>query len=279
MTRCTALSPHHETGATLEMKTRRLLCVLLLTIHLVPVVHADALDDLAHDFWKWRAGEMPVSTDDIPRLDRPAGWVPDWSPAAAESYRKQLSAFEQRWKTIDVSKSPVPRQVDYRLIASAIARARWELDFQRGWLRNPSFYLDQTLGEYFHLLLQPPPFSSERGASIVATLKATPKILENARRTLTEPVRPFAELSLDQLKDIGPRLLTSVRELKPMLDANSQQKIDAAVEPAVQALENYREWLRSQLASMTLQTAVGRQNYVFFLKNVALLPYTPGQLL
>ena len=110
------------------MKAFAWLCAVLLAGFFVPAAHADALDDLARDFWAWRAAEMPVSTDDIPRLDRPAGWVPDWSPAAVQSYRKQVSEFEQRWSTIDAAKWPVPRQVDYRLIGSAIARARWELD-------------------------------------------------------------------------------------------------------------------------------------------------------
>ncbi len=266
-------------GPTLATNLLRCLYVSLLTIFLVPILHADALDDLAHDFWQWRASEMPVSGDDIPRLERPAGWVPDWSPAAAESYRRQVAEFDRRWYAIDASKGPVPRQVDYRLIGSAIARAHWELDVERGWRRNPSFYLHQTLGAYFHLLLQPPPFSNERGANIIATLNAAPKILASARQNLTEPVRPFAELSLDQLQDVRPRLLTSARELKPSLDADSQKHIDAAAETAVQALENYREWLNGKIPSMTTQTAVGKDGYVFFLKNVALLPYTPEQLL
>ncbi len=261
------------------MKILRLLCVSLLTILFSPVVHADVLDDLARDFWAWRASEMPVSTDDIPRLERPAGWVPDWSPAAVESYRKQVAEFDRRWNLIDASKWPVPRLVDYRLIGSAIARARWELEFSRAWLRNSNFYLDQTLGAYFHLLLQPPPFRPERGANIVATLNAIPGILEDARRNLNHAVRPFAELSLDQLKDIRPRLLASVRELKPLLDAKSQQQIDGAAESAVQALEGYSDWLSGGLASMSSQTAIGTTGYVFFLKNVALLPYSPQQLL
>ena len=261
------------------MKGLRWLCVPLLTMLAAPALRADALDDLARDFWVWRAAEMPVSTDDIPRLDRPAAWVPDWSPAKAQSYRKQVADFGRRWNTIDASKWPVPRQVDYRLIGSAIARARWELEFSRGWERNPNFYLDQTLGAYFHLLLQPPPFAPERGSNIVATLNGVPKILEDARKNLTEPVRPFAELSLDQLKDVRPRLLTSVSELKPLLDKNSQQHIDAAAEAAVRALEGYREWLSATLPSMSTQTAIGTQGYVYFLKNVALLPYTPQQLL
>ena len=261
------------------MKAFAWLCAVLLAGFFVPAAHADALDDLARDFWAWRAAEMPVSTDDIPRLDRPAGWVPDWSPAAVQSYRKQVGEFEQRWSAIDASKWPVPRQVDYRLIGSAIARARWELDYLGAWQRNPNFYLDQTLGAYFHLLLELPPFPEARGANVVATLNAFSKILTDARSNLTEPVRPFAELALDQLSGVHQRLLASVRELKPLLDAASQKRIDAAAESAGQALDAYQKWLTEKLPSMSLETAIGAAGYVYFLKNVALLPYSPQQLL
>lgn len=260
-------------------KTFRWLCVVLLAFFFAPTLHADALDDLAHDFWAWRAAEMPVSTDDIPRLDRPAGWVPDWSPAAVQSYRKQVTEFEQRWSAIDASQWPVPRQVDYHLIGSAIARVRWELDYLGAWQRNPNFYLDQTLGAYFHLLLEPPPFRESRGANIVATLKSFSKILTDARGNLTTPVGPFAELALDQLSDAHPRLLSSVIELKAVLDANAQKQIDAAAASAGQALDAYKQWLTERLPSMSAPNAIGVAGYVYFLKNVALLPYSPQQLL
>jgi uncharacterized protein (DUF885 family) len=254
-------------------------CAVLLAAFFAPALHADTLDDLARDFWAWRAVEMPVSTDDIPRLDRPAGWVPDWSLAAVQSYRKQVSEFEPRWTAIEASQWPVPRQVDYRLIGSAIARARWELDYLGAWQRNPNFYLDQTLGAYFHLLLEPPPFPESRGANIVATLNAFSKILTDARSNLTTPVRPFAELALGQLSEAHPHLLASVHELKPVLDANAQKQIDAAAESAGQALDAYKQWLTEKLPSMSSQTAIGAAGYVYFLKNVALLPYSPQQLL
>jgi hypothetical protein len=261
------------------MKNIRWMCAVLLAAACVPALHADELDDLARDFWAWRAAEMPVSTDDIPRLERPAGWLPDWSPAAIESYRRQVTEFEQRWRALDLSKSPVPRQVDYRLIGSAIARARWELDYLAAWQRNPTFYLDQTLGAYFHLLLEPPPFSEVRGANIVSTLSVFSKILTDARSNLTAPVRPFADLALEQLSDAHPHLLVSVRELKPFLDTASQRQIDTVAESAGQALDAYAQWLKEKLPSMSSQTALGAEGYVYFLKNVALLPYSPQQLL
>lgn len=263
----------------MKLKSACPMCIVVLVIFFSPFAHADALDDLARDFWTWRAAEMPVSTDDIPRLDRPEGWVSNWSASAVQSYRKNVAEFEQRLNSIDASGWPVPRQVDHRLMGSAIARARWELDYLAAWKKNPNFYLDQTLGAYFHQLIVPPPFSEVRGANIVATLNAVPKILADGRANLTEPVRPFADLALDQLKDMRPRMLASVLALKPLLDANSQKQIDAAAESAIQALEAYRQWLSGNLESMSPQSAIGTSGYVYFLKNVALLPYSPQQLL
>ena len=253
--------------------------LILLGLALSPTLHADSFDDLARDFWAWRADEMPVSNDDIPRLERPAGWMPDWSPGAVQLYRKQVSEFDARWRRIDASGWPIPRQVDYRLIGSAIARARWELEILAAWRKNPNFYIDQTLGAYFHLLLVPPPFSAERGADILATLNRIPHTLADARSNLTAPVRPFSELALDQLQNIRPRLLESAHALKPLLDEPSQKQIDAAAESAAQALDEYAKWLLQKLPMMATQTALGESGYIDFLRNVALLPYSPQQLL
>ena len=50
------------------------------------------------------------------------------------------------------------------------------------------------------------------------------------------------------------------------------------MQAAIGALEGYRGWLKQRLPGMSDNVAVGRDNYVFFLKHVALIPYTPEQL-
>jgi uncharacterized protein (DUF885 family) len=259
------------------MKPIQLLVSGLILFIAVPLLHADPLDDLARDFWEWRAAEQPVSGDDIPRIERPAGWLPDWSPAAVARYHQQLEQFEARWKRLDASAWPVSRQVDYRLMGSAIARVRWELDFTRGWQRNPRFYIDQSLGAYFDLLLAPPPFGAERTHQIVAILDSIPPTLEDGKKNLTQPAAPFARLAIAQLD--GKRLRQSVRALKPFLNSNAAGGLDVAAEHAATAIDSYREWLNRGLPAMSAQTAVGREAYVFFLKNVAMIPFTPEQLL
>ena len=246
---------------------------------LVPALHADSLDDLATDFWTWRASERPVNGDDVPRLERPEGWVPDASMSAVERNRKQLEEFEVRWRKMDATAWPVGRQVDYRLMGSAMARVRWELDILRSWQRNPEFYVDQTLGALYELLVVPPPFDAARTRYVVAMLNSFPHTLNDAERNLAQPAAPFAELAIGQLREIRPRLLRSVHELKPFLDPEASRDLDSTAERAASALESYRNWLAQRLPDMPGETAIGRDAYIFFLKNVALAPFTPEQLL
>ena len=99
------------------------------------------LQDLAAGFWTWRAANQPFSSDDIPRIRRPAGFAPDWSRVSVEKQQRAVDSFEEQVGDLDLSAATVSDKVDYRLIASAIARVRWELDVLRSWERNPRFYV------------------------------------------------------------------------------------------------------------------------------------------
>jgi len=245
-----------------------------------PTQPASALEQLSSEFWEWRASEQPFSFDDIPRIDRPEGWAADWSSSTIAKRRNQLAGFERRYKELGrvVEDRPRADTVDYLLVGSAIARARWELDYVRGWQRNPWFYLDQTLASVFVSLTQPPPFDEARSAEIVRRVQAIPQIIAEGEANLKDPAGPLAQLSIHQLNDIRPRVEEMARELKPQLTMGSAAELDAAVQAAIQALEGYRAWLEQRLPAMSSNVAVGRDNYVFFLKHVALIPYTPEQL-
>jgi len=242
-----------------------------------------SLNSLAEDFWKWRAQYQPFSSDDIPRIEHPAG-PRDWSATSIAKQSAALSDFEKRWKEMDTSGWSVPMQVDYRLVGSALARVRWELDINRRWQRDPSFYVEQTLTALAEALTQPPPFNAGRSRMIVARMEEIPGILDDARKHL-RPVRPFAELAIAGLSEIRPKLLRVQRDVAPMLREGSDAgtgaaaRFQTATEKANVALESFRAWLQANLNGMPNETAVGRRGYEFFLRNVAMLPCTPEQLL
>lgn len=235
---------------------------------------------LSEDFWRWRAQEQPFSEDDIPRLERPLGLPIDWSPQSIQQKRVQLAAFEARWKNLAPGNgAAISRQVDYRLTGSALARVRWELDIEQGWKRNPLFYVDQTLGAMYLLLLPPPPFEASRQAEIVHRLETVPATIRAAKANLTDMREPFARLAIDALDNLPERMEAMRDGLAPHLANETNAALAKAADAAVEALADYRQWLRQRQPKMRRDTAIGRENYLFFLRNIAILPYSPEQLL
>jgi uncharacterized protein (DUF885 family) len=169
--------------------------------------------------------------------------------------------------------------VDHRLLGSGLARVGWELDGVSSWRRDPGFYVDQTVGAVVDVLLPPPPFDAERARDLVARLRAIPGILTAARANLTDARAPFARLTIADLDGIGPRLLAAMAAVAPELPPGSAPTLRRDTEAAVAALEAYRAWLQAGVGAMPEEVAVGREAYLRFLREVALVPYTPEELL
>ena len=241
---------------------------------------ADSVTELDKQYWQWRAHEQPFTGDDIPRIERPLDFVIDWSPETVAKRIADVEAFQLRWLALAPADStPVRDQVNYRLLGSAIARAHWELSVERGWRRNPLFYVDQTLGSVHALLLPPPPFEATRQAEIVARVKQIATTLAAAEHNLDELRQPFAQLAIDTLDGIREKTKRMQAALAPQLDARHRRALRKAMPVAIDALERYRTWLQKHLAGARVDTAIGRDDYAYFLRNVALLDYSPEQLL
>ncbi len=238
----------------------------------------DPLDQLASEFWTWRAEYRPFTFDDVPRMEHVAH-MRNWSATAVAKQRADLAVFERRWKEMRTSRRPVGRMVDYRLIGSAIARVRWELDINPAWQRDPTFYAEQAIDALQEELMPPPPFDDARSREIVARTENIPSILEQGKLNL-KAIAPFAQLTVGLLADIDARLVRVERGVSPLLTGDDQRvRFRLAIAAASRALVGYREWLKQTLPNMRQDFALGDQAYGFFLHRVALLPYTPDQLL
>ena len=237
------------------------------------------LQKLAQDFWTWRAQHAPFTGDDVNRIERPGGRR-DWSSAAIEKQRADLGQFEARWKQIGSPKAdwPIPQQVDYRLIGSALARVRWELEINPRWKRDPNFYLAQTLTAVAEALTVPGPYDEARSREILTRIQNIPAILEGAKTNLTTPPAPFASVAIQSLDNIREHLQKMAQTLRPVT-ALPEAELNAASARAADALEKFRADLQERLPTLPAQTALGRDAYLFFLKNVALAPFSPEELL
>jgi uncharacterized protein (DUF885 family) len=236
----------------------------------------DPLNKIADDFWTWRPKYAPFTGDDVNRLERPGG-TRDWSRAGIDNRRKDLAGFEARWKKIDIRSWPIPKQVDYKLIGSALSRVRWELDINPRWKRDPNFYIEQTLTALAEALTVPAPYDEARSREILTRIENIPSILQQAAENLEKPPAPFASVVIQNLEGIRDRLRKMASSLvaSTTLDPN---KLNSACERAADALEKFQQQLRQKLPTLPQQTALGRDAYVWFLRNVALMPFTPEEL-
>src|SRR5438477_3569586 len=250
-----------------------LFALLLITAS----AETESLDKLANDFWAWRAKYAPFTDDDVNRIER-AGGIRDWSRAAIDKQRKDLAEFEARWKKLDQPQWAVPQQVDYRLIGSALARVHWELDINPRWKRDPNFYIAQTLTPVVEALTVPGPYDDARSREILARIENIPSILQRAAENLDKSPAPFATVAIQALENIRPRLHQMATALVRSTTLK-EQELNSATDRAAGALEKFRQELQQELPSLPNETALGRDAYVFFLKNVALMPYSPEDLL
>jgi uncharacterized protein (DUF885 family) len=278
--RSISIDDHHPQKPQLEMTGKTSCIVLLLgsvTLLAGAQTQSDSLEKLADDFWAWRAKYAPFTGDDVNRMERPGG-MRDWSRPSIEKRRNDLAAFEARWKKIDATNWPIPRQVDYRLIGSALSRVRWELDINPRWKRDPSFYIEQTLTPIAEALIVPGPYDQARSGGILTRIENIPSILDQAAQNLDKPPAPFATVTIQALDGVRERLGKMASALAGSTTLN-EQELDSAADRAADALEKFRGELQKRLSSLPKETALGRDAYVFFLKNVALMPYSPEELL
>lgn len=227
------------------------------------------LDQLAARFWEWRAWQQPRTRDDIPRLDRPAGWLPEVDPALADRRREELAAFTGELSRIHPSE--VPDRVDHRLLRSALGRVAWESDILA--VRSiPRYWVDQAIGPVFDALLRPG-VDRARIAEVIRLLHAVPATLSHAPAALTEPAREFAELAVAELDGIDERIAECARALAGF-DPGAAAELASSAAEAGAAMMQFRGQLVAALPRLPAARPVGRQQYEWFLREVACVPLT-----
>ena len=260
-------------------KARGIAILLLSCVALAIEADAqhDSLEKLAADFWAWRAKYSPFTPDDVNRIER-LGGMRDWSRASIDQRKKDLAGFEARWKKLSLAQWPIPKQVDYKLIGSALSRVRWELEVNPRWKRDPNFYIDQTLTALAEALTVPAPYDEARSREILTRIENIPSILRQALENLDNPPTPFATVAAQNLEGIRDHLHTMASALAESTTLKSQE-LNAATDRAADALEKFQQQLKDKLPKLPQQTALGRDAYIWLLRNVALMPFRPEELL
>jgi len=146
------------------------------------------------------------------------------------------------------------------------------------WKRDPNFYIEQTLTPIVEALTVPAPYDEPRSREILTRIENVPSILQQAAENLDKAPGPFVTVAIDALEGVRERLRKMAESLRPATTLG-EKELSEATNRAADALEHFCANLNDRLASAPKETALGRDAYVFFLKNVALYPYSPEQIL
>src|SRR5947208_898855 len=168
-----------------------------------------------------------------------------------------------------------PDVVDRRLRSSAMARVRWESDILR--VRGiPRFWTDQALGPVYDALLRPG-VDAGRIAEVTRLLRAVPDTLSHAAAALVSPAREFAGLAAAELDGVAARI-DACTEALTRIDPSAAAGLAAAGAEAGAALEQFGAGLAARLADLPPAVPVGRQQYQWFLREVACVPLTVEEI-
>ena len=239
----------------------------------------DTVRHLGQELWEWRLPTQFRTSDDIPRVDRPRGWLPTFTAASVEQRMERAADLRERWAAIDRADLTPAGEVDHRLLGSALARVRWECEILRNWERDAVLLAEQAIGPYFDLLLRPPPFDAGRREDLHHVLAHVPAQLDVARENLSRTgVRPLAAAAVRLLDGIEDALPASVAALSGVLSVSEHDALTGVGVDAAAALASFRGWLHDHLEGFAELTPVGRDGFVWFLRHVALHPGQPEDL-
>ena len=89
--------------------------LFFLTVNIIAQSNSD-IQELAADFFEWRKITQPSTEDDILRVERPDGWVPDFSPEALEAIKQKYIEYSTRLKNLSRENWSRSDSVDFLLM-------------------------------------------------------------------------------------------------------------------------------------------------------------------
>ncbi len=165
-------------------------------------------------------------------------------------------------------------RMDYLLVRSDLELEWWNRVVIRGLQRNPSVYEGECSNGIFSIAKRQFASDDVRLRDAIARLRACPGVLQQGRRNLTAPVREFAQIASEDIRDGDSLYTTTLKELARNASATQRAQLSSAQSAALDALHSYRAWLDSRMTTFRSGGfAVGRKRYDWFLHRILLLPF------
>jgi uncharacterized protein (DUF885 family) len=222
----------------------------------------------------WSFAEDPASATDA-GIHTYDARLADFSAAAQAAQMTQLRRFRNELAALQPSSAASRHEiVDYLLIRADFEGDWWNRSVLRSLQRNPSVYEGECSNGIFSIVKRQFASDDARVRLAIARLRACPRVLQQGEANLTQPIREFAQIASEDIRDGDSLYTTSLDEVARDVSPAEHGQLAAAQRVALTALHAYRAWLDGHMTRFAPGGfAVGRRQYDWYLRRVLLLPF------
>lgn len=211
---------------------------------------------------------------------------PDYSPAGLEARATRMAMVRQRLAAINPDDWPISQKVDYLLTVAQINHQDFQHRVLQPWARDPGHYVDTLL----RFAMVDFPIPPERLPMFKTQLENIPKILEQARTSLTKPSSEFGRFAIFYLENTGgvnnrePRRAVlpqgAVGWYRDLIEqaTKKQPELVEGAKRALAAIESYRDWIKTNMKNWTEPGRIGLGHYGWYLRHVKYIPLSVDQI-
>jgi uncharacterized protein (DUF885 family) len=161
-----------------------------------------------------------------------------------------------------VSPDQLEDEIDRTALLNEIRVTQRMFEHERPQARNPEFWLTHLLGGLHHLLLRADRPAEARAVALAERLAEVPRLLEDARATLTEPVRVFAETGL-RMAEGGLALIRDAAAAAAEQTPALSDPLTVAADGAAAALASFVHDLERWTETGAEHFALGEEGFNF----------------
>ena len=169
--------------------------------------------------------------------------------AAREEGLAILREYKDAIETLDFNDLSRANQVDADLLLHDIESSIWSTEVLQEWAWNPLYYVNYSGGSIYSLLSRDYAPIEQRLMAAASRLEQLPRFLEQARSQLeAERVpRVHAETAIAQNPGLGSIIDLMIVPEMDALDGARQERLNAAIETAKDAIADHQTWLEEEL--------------------------------
>ena len=205
----------------------------------------------------------------------------DVSPEAFAEQRKLYAQWRELFHTATPVSSLGPEAAaDWRLINDQIALNLLELDRIQNYRHNPTVYVELLGSALFQPLTDDYASEDIRLGDVLSRTAEIPRFLKQAQSELTDSDPIFIKVAIEENEgntDLLQNTIASAVSKNPAL----KSRFDQVAPPAIAALKDFSQWLRSDLAKRKTDRTwrLGKEFYDQKFRLVMETDITPEQLL